>query len=83
VGCCAFFEPFRGFEPFRFGGDSRLTHLPLTLTVSWHLNPLETEVSLVLQRDFILQRDFGYYYEILRLRRLEPCGCDGQRVRLR
>jgi hypothetical protein len=42
----AFFEPFRGFEPFRFGGDSRLTHLPLTLTVSWHLNPLETEVSL-------------------------------------
>ena len=40
-------------------------------------------IVLVLQRDFRVLRDFGYYYETLRLRRLElGCG-DRERVRLR
>ena len=38
---------------------------------------------LVLQRDFRVLRDFGYYYETLRLRRFEPGRGDRERVRLR
>ena len=38
--------------------------------------------SLVLQRDFILQRNFGYYYETLRLRRFVVRFCKQERVRL-
>ena len=38
---------------------------------------------LVLQRDFILQRDFGYYNETLPLRGFEPSWSSRERVRLR
>ena len=44
---------------------------------------LNTEQILVLQRDFKVLRDFGYYYEILRLRQFELCRWDRERVRLR
>jgi len=40
-------------------------------------------LNLVLQRDFIVLRDFGWYYEILRLRRFELCRCDRERACLR
>ena len=38
---------------------------------------------LVLQRDFILLRDFDPYYETLPLRGFSVCGCNLERVRLR
>jgi hypothetical protein len=44
---------------------------------------VEFELMLVLQRDFAVLRDFGWYYETLRLRRFEICRCDCERVRLR
>ena len=40
-------------------------------------------VFLVVQRDFIVLRDFGWYYETLRLGRFELGLCDRERVRLR
>ena len=39
--------------------------------------------NLVVQRDFIVLRDFGWYYETLRLGRFELGLCDRERVRLR
>ena len=38
---------------------------------------------LILQRDFILLRDFDPYYETLPLRGFSVCGCNLERVRLR
>ena len=40
------------------------------------------EFFLILQRDFVLLRDFGYYYETLPLRRFEVRRCSCERVRL-
>jgi len=42
-----------------------------------------TRAELVLQRDFILLRDFDPYYETLPLRGFSVCGCNLERVRLR
>jgi len=41
------------------------------------------EARLIVQRDFMVLRDFGWYYETLHLRRFELYLCDRERVRLR